>query len=292
MKPFVDANTKHLDFSPVGPMTERRARLVSLFEDTLSMIKEKKSLADSVERSISGTKYYPESESVAVEKNLGKMTKISVTTHRTFQAAELVANRNPGKRVAVLNFASAACPGGGVTWGSSAQEECLCRSSTLYPVLNREKLLDQYYNFHRSHGDAFYTDACIYSPDIKVIKSDALHPVRLPENKWFDVDVVTCAAPNLRKIDPPQDSELRELHIKRGRKILDVALDNGVECLVLGAFGCGAFRNNPWVVSRAYAQLMKEYKGAFDEVEFAVFCKERDMTNYEAFKKALDTFVN
>ena len=273
--------------SPVNTNMDRRARLVSIFEDTISMINKEVSLTEAIERSIAGTKFYSEQESPSVEKALGRKMTVSVTDHRTLQAAELMFARNPAKRVAVLNFASATTPGGGVTWGSSAQEECLCRCSTLYPVLDRENLWEQYYNFHRSREDRLYTDACIYSPGIKVFKSDKSFPERIPEGKWFDVDVITCAAPNFRKIEPLPDNELFELHIKRGRKILDVALDNGAECLVLGAFGCGAFRNNPYVVAKVYARLMKEYKDSFDEVEFAVFCKGFEVTNYEAFKKAL-----
>ena len=273
--------------SPTEGYMDRRARLVSVFEDTMSMINKEASLTEAVERSKAGTKFYSEQESPSVENALDRKMTVSVTDHRTFQAAELMLARNPGKRVAVLNFASATTPGGGVTWGSSAQEECLCRCSTLYPVLDCKNLWELYYNFHRLREDSLYTDSCIYSPEIKVIKSDKGYPERLPEGRWFEVDVITCAAPSFRKMDPLPDNELFELHLKRGRKILDVAFDNGADCLVLGAFGCGAFRNNPYVVAKAYARLMKEYKGAFDEVEFAVYCKDFEMINYEAFKKAL-----
>lgn len=272
--------------APEESRDERKARLVNVFKDTMSMIIEEVPLAEAVERSIAGTRFYPELANVPVNRELGKNVKVTVTDHRSFLAAQLMARRNPDKRIAVLNFASATSPGGGVKHGSSAQEESLCRCSTLYPVLNRRILHEEYYSFHYNRQDCLYTDACIYSPGIKVIKSDEKHPERLPDRMWVDVDVITCAAPNFRMVMPLPDNELRELHLKRGRRILDVALDNGADCLVLGAFGCGAFRNDPNVVASAYAQLMEEYKHAFDEVEFAIFYWGKEVANYEAFKGA------
>ena len=131
------------------------------------------------------------------------------------------------------------------------------------------------------------TDACIYTPGVKIIKSDTDQPERLPESDWVDVDVITCAAPSFRHATPLDDDALYQLHLKRGRQILNVALANGVDCLVLGAFGCGAFMNDPKVVASAYKQLMEEYRGAFDEVEFAVFYWGKEVENYEAFKSVL-----
>lgn len=271
------------------PHDHRKRRLVKVFKDAMSMIIEEVSLFEAVEKSILGTKLYLDGSTIPnLTKDRGRKMRLSVSGNRTFQAAQLMAARNPGKRVAVLNFASATSPGGGVKHGSSAQEESLCRCSTLYPVLNRRNLREKFYSFHWERHDSLYTDSCIYSPGIKVIKSDELQPERLPEDMWFDVDVITCAAPNFRKSQPLPEDELRELHLKRGRKILDVALDNGVDGLVLGAFGCGAFRNDPSVVASAYAQLMEEYKGAFDDVEFAVFYWGNEVANYNAFKDALN----
>ena len=135
-------------------------------------------------------------------------------------------------KVAVHNFASATNPGGGVVWGSSAQEESLCRCSTLYPVLNQKSLLTNYYDFHRSRQNPLYTDRCIYTPSVKVIKSDTDYPERLDSNRFFDVDVITCAAPNLRHAEPVSDAELERLHLQRGRRILDVAVENKIDCFV------------------------------------------------------------
>lgn len=83
----------------------------------------------------------------------------------------------------------------------------------------------------------------------------------------------------------PED--LQRLHEKRARAIMQVAVANRVDILVLGAFGCGAFRNDPAVVAKAYAYVLKECRCYFDLVEFAIFCREFEMENIDAFKKAL-----
>ena len=264
----------------------RRTRLAEIFKDSVEMM-QAQDLQESIKASKANTRTYF-NENIEFKRPIfGKQTQVTVTNHRTFEAAGLIHERYPDKRIGVLNFASATNPGGGVVWGSSAQEESLCRCSTLYPALNQKNLLVNYYDFHRSRQDSLYTDRCIYTPDVKVIKSDTDYPERLDSTKFFNVDVITCAAPNLRHADPISDAELERLHLKRGRRILDVAVENKIDCLVLGAFGCGAFRNDPQIVARVYAKLMEEFKGAFDLVEFAVFYWGNEITNYQAFKDAL-----
>lgn len=264
----------------------RRARLAAVFKDTVTMIGENKSIQSSVKLSIDRTKLYPENCGNFTPREFQKDMQVTVTGHRTFEAATLIHEKFPDKRIGVLNFASATNPGGGVLWGSSAQEESLCRCSTLYPALDRPELRENFYNFHRRRENNLYTDFCIYTPGVKIIKSDTDQPERLPSEKFIDVDVITCAAPNLRNMEIPVE-ELEKLHLSRGRQILRVAAENGIDCLVLGAFGCGAFRNDPKIVAKVYAKLMEEFKGAFDLVEFAVFYWGKEISNFEAFSKIL-----
>ncbi len=96
--------------------------------------------------------------------------------------------------VCVLNFASATNPGGGVKNGSAAQEESLCRCSTLYPTLKTRVLWDSFYSYHRQAESVLYSDACIYTPDIIVFKTDTEEPEMMEEKDWFKTDVITCAA--------------------------------------------------------------------------------------------------
>lgn len=114
-----------------------------------------------------------------------------VSRERMLQAA----GKYTDQRVVVLNFASVTNPGG-VTRGSSTQEEALCGRSTLSPCLLGDELWRNYYQMHRDRHDAAYTDICIY---VLIIKTDTDAPRRLPEDKMQTVDVITCAAPNLRE---------------------------------------------------------------------------------------------
>ena len=278
----------------------RKEQNIAVFEDTMDWIGHEPALTAAVQNSIAHTVLYPAQQMPDLpESSSRSKTKITVTPQRTFEAAQDLLIRYPGSRAAVLNFASATNPGGGVTRGSSAQEEALCRCSTLYPCLTTPELDKGYYQYHRKQQDVRYTDACIYVPDIKIIKTDTDAPKRLTENKWQTVDVICCAAPNLReqpynKMNPGQgrairvsNDELLGLHRQRARKILSVAATNNVDCLVLGAFGCGAFKNDPNIVAQAYRHILPEFDGYFCEIRFAVYCPPHDRTNFDVFRHVL-----
>lgn len=274
--------------------------LIEVFEDTRSWYSEDPELQKAVADSIAGTHLYPEGAAPAPgPARFPEGTTVTVSRRRTLEAALERLSGDPKVRVAVLNFASATHPGGGVTRGSRAQEEALCRCSTLYPALCTQTLRREFYDFHYGRHDTRYTDACIYTPGVTVIKTDTSVPQRLDRREWQKVDVLTCAAPNLRKnpynaMNPGSgtplklsDGELLALHVKRGRQILRVAAHHGADTVILGAFGCGAFRNPPNVVAKAYRELMNEFDGQFKAVEFAVYCSSRDTGNYDAFARAM-----
>ena len=276
--------------------------LTKIFEDTEEWYQNDETLKEAVAESIKKTELYMENEAPALpEVKPHEKTVVSVSKYRTFESAQFYKRKNPELSVAVLNFASATNPGGGVTIGSHAQEECLCRCSTLYPTLDTDDLLKKYYDFHYNRHNALYTDACIYTPDILVIKSDTDKPQRLPKDKWIKVDVLTCAAPNLHhrpsnKYNPRagkhiavSDDELYDIHISRAKQILTVAAHHGVDVLILGAFGCGAFRNDPNIVAKAYAEVVKQFNGYFKEIHFAVYCPpHKGEDNYIAFAKVFN----
>ena len=202
--------------------------------------------------------------------------KIVVSKKKTFEAASAY----KGMKVAVHNFASATNPGGGVVKGSTAQEECLCRCSTLYSMLNVKEMWNGFYAPHRNAADPIHNDDIIYTPGVVVFKTDTAAPVAMPETQWYEVDVITCAAPNLRdnpsnpynKSDGTKkvkisDKDLLELHEKRLRRILDVAVANADEVVILGAFGCGAFQNKPDIVAKAAANVINDYLYMFKNIE-------------------------
>ena len=251
-----------------------------------------------IEKSLMNQKLILSGEVVEYNVTENRVGKVIVSGKRTLEASETYAKQ--GKRVCVLNFASATNPGGGVVRGSSAQEESICRCTTLYPCLNTKEMWNGFYGPHRRADNPLYNDDCIYTPSVKVFKSDSNFPELLPEAEWWDVDVITCAAPNLRKIPSNRmnpnagsqkanitDEELRTLHIARIQRIFEVAMASGAEVLILGAFGCGAFCNPPEVVAKVFAEYTEKYRKCFDVIEYAVFHTEKETANYRAFKRGI-----
>ncbi len=227
-----------------------------------------------------------------------KPAKIIVSPKRTLEAAAPYAYA--GKKVCILNFASATNPGGGVTKGSSAQEEAICRCSTLYANLKEQYAWNAFYAPHRRAHDPLHNDDCIYTPGVMVFKSDTDYPQLLPEDKWYSVNVLTCAAPNLRERPSNEMNagdgdaavhisreDLQALHEKRMRRVLEIAWRKGNEVVILGAFGCGAFRNPPAVVAQAMKTAVQEYRKNFETIEFAVYCGTQYDTNYRVFQQIL-----
>jgi len=267
---------------------------IKVFLDTINYIENNEFLSDAVNKSRRNTKIYK--EKINLNFCINKSGIVNVTKNRSFDAAMRLQKHYPDKKIGVLNFASATNPGGGVTKGSSAQEESLCRISTLYNVLNSKYLLEHFYTPNRLKNNPLHDDTVIYTPDIVICKSDNASPTRLKKEEFIKVDVLTCAAPNLREKPANSynlgegnavkvsDQELYEIHLKRARQILNVALVNNIDILVLGAFGCGAFKNNPYVVAKAYKDILKEYRNYFDLIEFAIFINEYNKENYLAFK--------
>ena len=271
---------------------------VAIFQDTEKMCRENVRLRESIKQASENQKLILEGDSLfATEKDkYDESAKIVVSKKKTFEAASAY----KGMKVAVHNFASATNPGGGVVKGSTAQEECLCRCSTLYSMLNVKEMWNGFYDPHRNAADPIHNDDIIYTPGVVVFKTDTAAPVVMPETQWYEVDVITCAAPNLR--DNPSnpynkndgnrkakisDRELLELHEKRLKRILDVAVDNDDEVVILGAFGCGAFQNKPDIVAKAASNVIGDFLHLFKNIEFAVYCSPRDGRNYDVFKRLL-----
>ena len=170
-----------------------------------------------------------------------------------------------------------------------AQEECLCRSSNLYPCLFAPCAQAEYYQFHRNRADHLFTDRVVYTPDGVVFKDDQPVPQLLPREQWFQVDVLTCAAPYLGEPVHISPSDLKALFKSRIREICRVAMEHQVTTVVLGAFGCGAFRNPPELVARAFRDVLQEdlFRHSFSKVVFAIKSNGRSDDNYNVFSKVL-----
>lgn len=269
--------------------------LISVFMDTEKLCSKDESLKSAIENTIQ--KQYIVTDDLQIkpmpEKHkYDKPAKIIVSPKRSFEAAEYYKD----KKVCVLNFASATHSGGGVKTGARAQEECLCRCSTLYFAISEENIVNEFHARHRrmikaKEMNTIYNDDCIFSPDIVVVKSDTASPERLSENERYKVDVITCAAPNLNPFYTNKDLigkiDLKSVHKRRAKRILDVAKSEGEEVLILGAFGCGAFKNSPALVAEAWAKALKDYLYDFETVEFAVYCPPKGSVNYDVFRKVM-----
>ena len=180
-----------------------REELIKIFENTVWMCENNRRIVDKIKSSMACNRVISEENADDILENLiygnetEKEAKIIVSKKRSFEAASAYR----GKHISVLNFASATNPGGGVTKGASAQEECLCRISTLYKCISASEITEAFHKKHRyalktGKMNSFYNDDCIQTCDVTVFKSDTAKPVLLSEKDWFDVDVISCAAPN------------------------------------------------------------------------------------------------
>lgn len=148
----------------------------------------------------------------------------------------------------VLNFASFRHPGGGYIKGAMAQEEALCTESFLYNVL--VEFQDSFYAKNNSFRcNSMYKNRALYSPSILFQK----------EQQQFSCDVLTCAAPNRSGTDVSTEENASVLD-SRIKFVLDIALAHDPDVLILGAFGCGVFGQDPAQV----ASVFKKYLAAAD----------------------------
>lgn len=209
--------------------------------------------------------------------------KIFVVSDSTFAAARK--NIRYGK-TAVLNFANPQYPGGGASKGAVAQEECLCRCSNLYLCLSAPNIFEDYYFYHKKYTNHLFSDRLIYTKDVVVFKDESEVPALLSRDEWFFVDVITCAAPYIAKIDI-DNASLKSLFKSRIKNIFEAAIDNKVEVIILGAFGCGAFKNPPEVVAEAFHEVIDEngYADNFKKIVFAIKCNPNNTKNLDVFQE-------
>jgi uncharacterized protein (TIGR02452 family) len=210
-----------------------------------------------------GTCSYPPEARVQVPAFPDRRTRIDVVNASTLDAARGLADK--GHRVAALNFASAKNPGGGFLTGARAQEESLARASGLYAML----LGDPMYDFHRSRKDPMYTTWVIYSPDVPVFRLDE---GQLLDEPYF-CSFLTSPAVNVGALHhrDRRGDEIRRVMQERVERVLGVAALHGHEVLVLGAWGCGVFKNDPEHIAELFQiALAGRFRGAFTHVVFAV----------------------
>lgn len=201
-------------------------------------------------------------------------TRVQVANETTLGASRrLVAT---GAMPLALNFANGVHPGGGFLVGARAQEETLCRCSALYRTL----VDDPMYAAHRSRPRPDSTAWAIYSPRVPVFRTEDGTAM---EDPWL-LSVLTCAAPVAQSIGQPESGDLLQRRIHR---VLAIARAYDYSTLVLGAWGCGAFGNDPHRTARDFRSAIEgEFAGAFDTVVFAVTDWSTDRAMLGAFRDA------
>ncbi|MFG2875501.1 TIGR02452 family protein [Streptomyces sp. NPDC048337] len=246
------------------------------------------SLAAALAEAKAGTRIYGPNRVIPDEKivHAHARTVVEVTGESSTVAARRLAAEGLEQpagtaRVAVLNFASARNPGGGYVRGAKAQEEALCRASALYETLLEAP---EYYEVHRAERSTFYTDRVIHSPAVPVFRDDRGELLETP----FRAGFLTSPAPNagtIRRQEPERVAEIPGALARRAELVLEVAALGGYERLVLGAWGCGVFMNDPAEVAEAFRALLAgRFAGVFERVVFGIL--DRDPRTREPFDRA------
>ncbi len=238
-------------------------------------------LADDILRAVKGTVLHSASNLPPIRPQTPALeTGIEVANETTFRGLAKLALR--GGHIACLNFASAKNPGGGFLGGAQAQEEALARASALYQCL---LAAPEYYERNRANRSAVYLDLIIFSPQVPFFRKDAGDLLEKP----IMASVITAPAPNRGAVaqNEPGNLPLVETALRRrAEMVLHVAQTHGVERLVLGAWGCGVFRNDPLKVASAFAALLKppgRFAGVFRDVLFSVYDRSEPPLTLRAF---------
>jgi uncharacterized protein (TIGR02452 family) len=178
---------------------------------------------------------------------------------------------NPNKNVCILNFASAKHPGGGFLRGSMAQEESIAYVSTLYHSLIKS---DMYEINKEDSNEGIYNDIGIYTNEICVFKLDRDEDFIEP----FYPSVISCPAVNkTHALKNNLDEEyIYNKMVDRIRLVFEIAQQHNVDTLILGAYGCGVFGNNPTDVKEIFDNLLEnEYKDIFEQIVYAIPDEEK-----------------
>lgn len=207
-------------------------------------------------------------------------TKFEVTDETTLEAAKRVCKEDENANPFILNFASAKNPGGGFLGGAQAQEESLARSSSLYPCLAANF---EMYEFNRRGKSCLYSDWMIYSPKVPVFRNDDGSLIQKP----YLVSFMTSPAVNAGVV---KQKEANKIHLiegtnrERARKFLWIANQYQHKTLILGAWGCGVFQNEPQMIARIFNDLLKgEFANNFERVIIAIYDKTPPRKVYKTF---------
>ncbi|KAF2104592.1 hypothetical protein NA57DRAFT_51410 [Rhizodiscina lignyota] len=214
-------------------------------------------------------------------------TIISVIDADTLDATMALQEEFPNASIGVLNMASDKYVGGGFLTGAPAQEESLCRRSTLWPCLMGVK--DQFYPIPAT--------SVLVSPDVFVFRTGFEDNFRiLPWSECFFIRIISVAAIYKPRIQNGrfENHADRQLTATKVRETLRAAFHAGCNVLVLGALGCGAFKNPPRAIAEIFRDVLNEseFLVAFERIIFAILDSKKvtygaSTNNYEIFRQVL-----
>lgn len=266
----------------------------SIAEDTLKTLNDgfyinktgnKVDLASALAYAVEHAELIRPSDQVEVDHKDQFDTKVSLLNRSTLEACEELTKVYD--KVFCLNFASAKNPGGGFLGGAQAQEESLARSSALYPTIVQ---MQEMYQTNKANDSCFYLDYMIYSPDVPVFKDDD----GILLDHYYKVSFLTYPAVNAGVVlqrEAHRAEEIYQVMTHRVHRTLAFAQSKGYKCLVLGAWGCGVFQNNPKHIARIFADALgNDFKNTFEHVEFAVLDRN-DRGIYRAFELELQALI-
>ncbi len=255
-------------------MYPSRSRAAEIARDTVSIIDaggyknrhtQHIELRALVQTACDGTVSYPPDESLPRYSATGVTTVYDTINDTTLVAARQLVEE--GYNPVALNFASARHPGGGFLGGARAQEESLCRSSALYWTINNNAM----YRHHANMPGGLYTNYAIYSPTVPVFKDDDGKLLDEPYLCAF----VTSPAVNVGAIRDNERRLVRDEMRERVEKVLAIMAAHGHNAAVLGAWGCGVFKNDPELIAELFAkELRGKFAGCFAKVIFAVLSSD------------------
>ena len=205
-------------------------------------------------------------------------TVVEVTEETSLSAAHR--HVLAGHRPLILNFASPTVAGGGFLNGERAQEEYHCRSSALFAC----QVDGPMYAYHTHQANALRSDAMIYSPDVPVFRGDHHLLLEMP----FKVSFISAAACDARDVAPLDEPKITGAMGARIVKVLAAAQANGHDTLVLGAWGCGNFANDPALIADLFRQALQgPFNDTFRRVTFTIIDATADQRCLNQFRLAL-----
>ncbi len=241
--------------------------------------KERISMQELLDYAISNSKLYTPNESDDLleeeEEDHAIETEIRVEEATTLESVKNLL-KETNEEVVYLNFASAKNPGGGYLGGSQAQEESIARATALVPCLNDNF---EYYEVNRNTTSGLYTDYMIYSPKVPIFKNEEGEVLDQP----VLASIITAPAVNagaVKKNSPKEADQIETVMKRRIEKVLKIAVKNKYNNIVLGAWGCGVFRNEPNDVAKWFKEVITtKFESSFKKIVFAIYSRDEKFVN-------------